>query len=466
MASKTQSGLYEESAFDRQGAGAAQGAGAWFKGRAAASRLGSRGLVALRWWFLAGQLLALGLAHLGLGLVLPYWLCAAVIGLSVLLNLWTWWWSAQAKTFGAWGGCVQLCFDVAQLSGLIWLTGGITNPFSLLLIAPVTLAAATLPRGPLVAVGALGLAASFGLAISHFPVHAASSLRLDLQSLNAAGAIVVGILLIAGTVRRVSEEAARMSLALDVTRTVLAREQRLSALGALAAAAAHELGTPLATITIVAREMARGAATPELREDAALLVAQTARCREILKRLTDSPAAAADEVHEQMGLRQLLQEVLDPHSNVQGVRVEAIVTGPQGVAAPTISRRPEILHALTTFAENAVDFAHSEVLVTARYDASTVTIEVRDDGPGFPAEILSRLGEPYLSTRANQASGRTGHIGMGLGYFIAKTLLERTGAQVRAGNGQINGAVVSARWVRGQIEVSDMAKLGLHVTPD
>ena len=235
---------------------------------------------------------------------------------------------------------------------------------------------------------------------------------------------------------------------------MLAREQRLSALGALAAAAAHELGTPLATIAIVAKELAREATTASVREDAELLTAQAARCREILKRLTDAPAAASDQVHEQMSLRQLLHEVLEPQSSVKGVRVEAIVTGPHGLTAPDIRRMPEVLHALTTFAENAVDFATSEVLVTARYDETDLSIEVRDDGPGFAPDILSRLGEPYVSSRPGTAGGRTGHVGMGLGCFIGKTLLERTGAEVRFQNSRPRGAVVSARWLRAQIEVA------------
>lgn len=245
-----------------------------------------------------------------------------------------------------------------------------------------------------------------------------------------------------------------MALALDVTQTVLAREQRLSALGALAAAAAHELGTPLATISIVAKEMAREAKDPQVKEDADLLIAQSERCREILRRLTDAPAAASDEVHERMSLLQLVHEVIEPHADVKGVRVEAVVSGGgSGAKAPDIWRMPEVLHAMTSFVENAVDFATSEVLVTVRFDAQNIGIEVRDDGPGFAPEVLAKLGEPYVTSRAGVAGGRTGHIGMGLGFFIAKTLLERTGAVVTFQNGRPHGAVVSARWPRAAIEV-------------
>jgi two-component system sensor histidine kinase RegB len=254
-------------------------------------------------------------------------------------------------------------------------------------------------------------------------------------------------------VRQAAVEAARMALALDVTQAVLSREQRLSALGALAAAAAHELGTPLATISIVAKEMAREAPSGgQVREDAELLIAQAERCREILRRLTETPDAASDEVHERLSLRQLVAEVTEPHAATPGVRVEAIVSGEKGMKTPDVRRMPEITTAFTSFVENAVDFAEKEVLLSARFDAETISIEVRDDGPGFAPEVLAKLGEPYVTTRPGAEGSRTGHIGMGLGFFISKTLLERTGAVVTFQNGRPHGAVVTARWPRSKIE--------------
>ena len=416
-----------------------------------------RTLVTLRWVVILGEVAILLAAGLGLGFRAPYALCFGLIGASAWINLLTGVASPGQRMTGAWEAAAQLAFDVAQITGLLYLTGGIANPFSLMLIAPVTLAAATLPLTQVGVLGGLAILASVGLAFFRMALPAAPGMEVSLPVsylIGASGANVAGILIIAGYVRQAAEESARMALALDVTQTVLSREQRLSALGALAAAAAHELGTPLATISIVAKEMAREATTPSVKEDADLLVAQAARCREILHRLTDAPDAASDEVHERMSLLQLLHETLEPHAGVKGVRVEAIVTGAPGAKAPDIWRMPEVLHALTSFVENAVDFATSEVLVTARFDAASVSIEVRDDGPGFPPDILAKLGEPYVTSRPGVEGGRTGHIGMGLGFFIAKTLLERTGAQVAFQNARPNGAVVSVRWPRGQIEVS------------
>jgi two-component system sensor histidine kinase RegB len=265
--------------------------------------------------------------------------------------------------------------------------------------------------------------------------------------------VVVGIMFTSVYAFRAASEARRMELALHVTETVLAREQRLSALGGLAAAAAHELGTPLATIAVIAKELARESPEGPLRDDAWLLVEQAQRCRDILRQLTQTPETG-DVVHERMTLLQFLREMLEPHAGKEAVRAEAVVTGPPGMPAPDLWRRPEILHAMTSIVENAYDFAAKEILVTARFDARSIVLEVRDDGPGFSSEVLARLGEPYVTSRPGAEGSRTGHVGMGLGFFIAKTLLERTGASVEFRNGRRagGGAIVTARWARGQME--------------
>ena len=246
-------------------------------------------------------------------------------------------------------------------------------------------------------------------------------------------------------------EAHRMELALAATQAVLAREQRLSALGGLAAAAAHELGTPLATIQVVTKEMLRelAAGTP-LHEDVSLLASQAERCRDILRKLSRSPEAS-DVRHARMSLSQLMEEISEPHRHGP-VSVEPEVSCAVGAAILEVRRLPEVLHGLSAFVENAVDFAESIVEVTAYYDADRLLLEVRDDGPGFPPEVLARLGEPYVTTRPNAENSRSHHQGMGLGFFIAKTLLERTGAAVEFRNARRGGAVVSVRWPRRRVE--------------
>lgn len=426
---------------------------------APSARLRARTLIILRWLAIAGQTAAILFAGLVLHFRVPYLPCFALIGVSAWLNTALALSPSAKRVARPWEATGHLAFDILSLAGLLYFTGGISNPFCLLLIAPVTLAAASLPLRHAVGLGLLAVAAALALTVLDLPMAWSDGTTLALPLLYRIGsalAVIVGIAFTGGYAFQAANEAARMELALNVTETVLAREQRLSALGALAASAAHELGTPLATIAVVAKEMAREAPEGPLREDAWLLVDQAQRCRDILKRLAETPDAG-DAMHERMSLLQFLREVVEPYGGKPAVRVEAVVTGPPGMAAPDLWRRPEVLHAMTSIVENAFDFARAEILVTARFDADSIVVEVRDDGPGFSPEVLSRLGEPYVTSRPGAEGSRTGHVGMGLGFFIAKTLLERTGAVVEFKNGRRSGAIVTARWPRASIEAPEIS---------
>ena len=441
---------------DTPGSATAQAAAAVIVRRP--GRLRGRTLVGLRWVALAGQAAILAVVGEILKFHAPYLACAVVVGVGGILNLVLTVTPIGQRTARDGEAAAQLAFDILQLAALLYLTGGIANPFALLMIGPVTLAGASLPLRYASALAGLAIAATLALALSAMPLPWAPSLTLQLPiiyRLGLAVALVAGIAFAAGYAHQAAAEAARMELALNVTEAVLAREQRLSALGALAAAAAHELGTPLATIAVVAKEMARETPEGPLRDDAELLIAQAQRCRDILRRLAEMPDAS-DEVHERMSLLQFVREVVEPYADAEAVRVEAVVTGAAGVEAPDVWRWPEVLHAMTSLVENAFDFARNEILVTARFDATTVAVEVRDDGPGFSAQVLAKLGEPYVTSRPGAEGSRTGHIGMGLGFFIAKTLLERTGAVVEFKNGRRGGAIVAARWQRSRIEATPM----------
>jgi two-component system sensor histidine kinase RegB len=188
-------------------------------------------------------------------------------------------------------------------------------------------------------------------------------------------------------------------------------------------------------------------------DDARLLLQQAERCRDILKTLAQKPETG-DIVHAQLGLAQLLNEVAEPYRNI-GPQVIARVEGPPGEFVPDVRRLPEIVHALSAFVENACDFANSVVEIAARFDDETVSVVVRDDGPGFSSDILLKLGEPYVTSRPTGEGSRSHHQGMGLGFFIAKTLLERTGAEVTFGNERSGGAMILTKWPRAALEAPD-----------
>ena len=318
----------------------------------------------------------------------------------------------------------------------------------------MTVAAATLPARVAAGAGLIALLAVTLLGVWAGPLPWAHGTVFELPPLYRLAVLIAtatGIVFSGVYAFQAQAEAHRMEIALAATQAVLAREQRLSALGGLAAAAAHELGTPLATIQVVTKEMLRDLepGTPT-HEDVTLLSSQAERCRDILKKLSQHPEAN-DIRHARMSLSQLMDEIGEGYGTPE-VAIEHDVSCAVGASILEVKRQPEILHGLSAFVENAVDFAESIVEVTAYYDADRLTIEVRDDGPGFPPEVMARLGEPYVTTRPQAENSRTNHLGMGLGFFIAKTLLERTGAAVEFRNARRGGAVVSARWARKRVE--------------
>jgi two-component system sensor histidine kinase RegB len=419
-------------------------------------RLKTRTLIVLRLMGVIGQASLILFVMLVLRFPVPYLPCSVLVGASALLNLALMVSPASRRMAKLWEAGGQLGFDLAQIAGLLFFTGGVTNPFCVLMITPVTVAFATMPRRWAVVIAGVAAAMALVLALFAQPLPWAGNETLSLPLLYRAAcavALIMGMAVIGGFAYWTALRSARMELALHVTETVLGREQRVSALGALAAAAAHELGTPLTTISVVAKEMAREAPEGPLREDAWLLMDEAQRCRGILKRLTDSPDRT--ESRQRINLEDLVDEIVAPFEGDPVVRVEPLVTGPPEKMPPDVWRRTEIVHAMNSIVENAFDFAESEILVTARFDAKFISLEVADDGSGFSPEILDRLGDPYVTSRPGAEGSRTGHVGMGLGFFIAKTLLERTDARVEFRNGRRRGAIVKARWRREDLEAAD-----------
>lgn len=409
----------------------------------------------LRWMAVAGQTLAVLFVYFGLGFELPLGLCLTVIAASAWLNVFLAFASPAPRLLEGWESLFQHAFDVVQLAFLITLTGGLSNPFLLFLIAPITIAASSLRARDTAIVAGLAIVASAVMPFVAFDLPWREGQAIEFPALFEWGhfaALCIGIVFFALSALRINEDEARLVQALDAASVVMAREQRLSALGAMSAMTAHELGTPLATIHLVSRELLHE--LPEdspHREDAALIAEQAERCRVILRKLGDA-REASDIVHAQMPLSALVEEAAAPH---KGLGVEVRVTYEAGEGGeekvPVIRRSPEVLHALGAFIENAVSFADTEVRAVASWTDDQYIVTIRDDGPGFAPEVMPQLGEPYVSQRGEA------HLGggdMGLGFFIAKTLIERSGGRIATRNRAAprRGAIVQAIWPRSALE--------------
>lgn len=418
-------------------------------------RLRLRTLISIRWAAVLGQSASLVLVHYGLGYSLPLAPCAAAIGASALLNVVLTLRGQIGRHLSDYHAVLYLAYDILQLTALLYYTGGLNNPFAVLILAPGIVSATALARPATIGLGALSVAALTLLAFFHRPLPwpVPGFALPEYYLLGVWQALVIGILFTAAWVGSVAEESRAMGDALVETQVALSRAQRLSELGALAAAAAHELGSPLATIAVVAKEMGRDVPRDSpLAADVALLIEQSDRCREILAQLSRRPEQPQGfEPGRFMPLAQFLDFVAEPYRNEgKPIVIHAVALEEQGGHGPgpepEIERVPEMIHALGTLIQNATQFARSTVRIEAQWSAETIAIDIADDGPGFPPLLLDRLGEPYVSSRKDEG----GH--MGLGLFIAQTLMGRYGARLAFANRREGGARVSVTWDRAAAE--------------
>lgn len=420
-------------------------------------------LVRLRWLAVAGQTATVVLVALGLGYPLPLGFCLALIALSAWLNLLLKIRFRSSQRLSDAAAAALLGYDILQLAALLYLTGGLANPFSILLIAPVMVSATALKVRYTAVLGVLVILAATALAIWYQPLPwDPDGEAFHLPPAYVGGlwaALVCALGFMAAYSFRVADEARQLQAALAATELVLSREQHLHQLDGLAAAAAHELGTPLATITLVAKELEREVPPDApFREDLSLLRSQSERCREILKKLTSLSTEFGDHLGR-LPITHLLEDVIAPHREF-GVALIVHIDGERD-REPVGTRNPAILYGLGNLVENAVDFARSRVDIGAAWTEEEVALTIRDDGPGFAPEVLDRLGEPYVTTRdrANEPPRDGG--GLGLGFFIAKTLLERTGARVAIANRAApeTGAQITVRWPRDAMDGGDDREL-------
>jgi two-component system, sensor histidine kinase RegB len=416
-------------------------------------------ILRLRWLAAIGQLAAIFIVVQGLEFDVPVVPCVTIVGLSALLNL------VLQITFNPMQrlepiyAAALLALNIVELAALLFLTGGLQNPFSFLFLAPVLISATALPIRLTIALGGLAVACASMLVFFYLPLPWDNEDPLVLPPIYLFGvwlSIVLAIGVTSLYAFQVTEEARKLSDALAATELVLTREQHLTQLDGLAAAAAHELGTPLSTIFLISRELEQALKdNQELAGDIKTLREQAQRCRDILAKITQLSATGAP--FDRMPLSTLIEETVAPHRDF-GVAIKTRIAV-TGAAEPVGTRNPAILYGVGNILENAVDFARETVEVNAWWNTETVELVISDDGPGFAPDILKRIGEPYLSRRKSPDEAQSEHRGLGLGVFIARTLLERTGAKVSFSNRTFpdHGAVVHIVWPRHRFEASETA---------
>ena len=429
-----------------------------------------RTLILLRWVAIAGQLAAITVAQRMYSLQLEVGLCYLAIGVSVTGNLIAIFVFPENKRLTEPENFLMVLFDLLQLAFLLYLTGGLHNPFAMLLLGPVTISASVLGLRSTLIIGGTAIILVTLLANYHLPLRTDQGFILRVPDIFVFGnwaAITIATVFMGAYSRRVSSEMHSMSEALAATQMALAREQKLTDLGGVVAAAAHELGTPLATIKLTSSELIEALDDrPDLREDAALIREQADRCRDILR---DMGRAGKDDLHlRQAPLIAVINEAAEPHRD-RG-KIILIEEGPAKGGRqqqPSILRKPEVIHGLRNLIQNAVDFARTTVWIETRWDDERIWIRIMDDGRGFPPYILGRIGDPFMRRRRGESERllRPEYEGMGLGLFIAKTLLERSGAELRFANGSDGmardrdrkdsappGAIVEVVWRRKSID--------------
>ncbi|NNU79209.1 ActS/PrrB/RegB family redox-sensitive histidine kinase [Halovulum dunhuangense] len=443
--------------------------------RPRASSVRLRTLIYLRWLAVLGQSVAVIIASQYLDIRLRLDLIAVLIGASAAFNIGATLIHPENKRLTQRDAMLTMLFDLGQLAALLYLTGGLNNPFAALILAQTIISATVLTLNATLFLGLVSLGVIGVLSVFYMPLVQSDGQALETPRLLITGswaALSIAVVFLGVYARLVSTETYNMSEALTATQLALEREQKLTALGGVVAAAAHELGTPLATIMLVSSELADELEDrPELREDIELIREQARRCRSILSSM--GRTGKDDLLLRHAPVAAVVEEAAEPHM-ARGKRVILRVRGAIGAEAaqdqPEIPRRSEVIHGVRNLVQNAVDFATSTVWIDIDWTDERLMLWVGDDGLGYPQDLLGRIGDPFLRRRGAgrmlDEAQRPDYAGMGLGLFIAKTLLERTGAKLTFANGipasgaqpdpeerRASGAIVEVVWERKDIEV-------------
>ena len=406
--------------------------------------LDKKTLVFLRWIAIFGQLFSVNLVYFFLDLNFPVLLCHIIISIGLITNIYLQF-GTKATLLKDLYSSSFLMYDIIQLSILLFLTGGIFNPFAILLIVPTIVSSTFLSMGSTIILGSATIFLLFILTFFNMPLPGMEEYILSFPNYYVTGiliSLIIGLVFLSYFGIRFSGETKKRSNALNKLQQILAKEYELESLGGQAAAAAHSLGTPLATITVIAKEMRKEVGdNSKFTKDIDLLISQTKRCSEILKKISQKKIIS-DEFLSAMSFEDLLEEIIKSFKESSEKNIK--LNTDKDVNKIDIKRNPELVYGLRNFIGNAVKFSNQNILISIISDNINLYIQIEDDGPGFPEDIVKALGEPYIKSRSKSFRGNAG---LGLGTFLGKTLLERQSAIISfENNSSLKGAKVKIKW--------------------
>ena len=407
-------------------------------------QLDKKTLVILRWIAIVGQFFTISVVYFFLSFELPFYYCSAIILFGVLTNIYLQF-RVRENQLSNFSSTIYLLYDLVQLAALLYLTGGITNPFTILLIVPAIVSSTFLTLKSTLNLSFVTIIVLLVLTLYHLPLPHSGDLHFHVPNYYLYAiptAVIVGLIFLTYFGARFGIESRKRTEALNKLELILAKEHELESIGVQAAAAAHSLGTPLSTITVVAKELEKEIGNnPKYSKDINLLITQTKRCGDILKKLSQD-TLAEDNFLDEIKLDELLNKIARAFREISNKRLSVIVE--KNEINPRIERTLEITYGLRNFIGNAVKYSKSLVEISLESDNKITRVKVCDDGPGFPSDVKDVLGEPYIRSKDNKISSKSG---LGLGTFIGKTLLERMKANVTFDRcPKTSGAMVTIQW--------------------
>ncbi len=401
--------------------------------------------ITLRWIGIIGQLIAVNFVYLFLNPSFDFITSNLVIFLGILSNLYLIFIYKKTQLSDR-SAFLFLLIDILQLGFLLYLSGGITNPFVIFILIPSVFSSSnlSLKTNTLLVILTIFIIVLLTFNYQDLPINLNSDFHNNHYfyysipvSLIIALVFLNYFAMTFGTQSRLRKEA------LGKMEEVMAKEHELLSLGGQAAAAAHSLGTPLSTITIIAHDlMKQFKGQKDLEKDIELLNSQVERCNEILKRLTLNPVEEDEFIDKDINIRDYLHEIISSFKEIS--KKEFVFNFDQDSNPKKISKSIEIVYGLRNFIGNANKFAKNIIFINLKSDSEITEITVEDDGDGYPRDIISKIGEPYLKSNYSKDKSKEG---LGLGLFIGKTLLEKNFASVNCRNSKTrNGAEVVIRW--------------------